>query len=142
MLVGHAHRHLERQFDQAAARPPLRWLTAVQPDVVCLQEIKCVDEGFPRPEIEALGYNVETHGQKSWNGVAILSKQPLDEVHRGLPGESRDEQARYRGRVLDGERRVRVGCIYLPNGNPVNTDKFAYKLAWMDRLIGASSTGG
>ena len=113
----------------------VRWLEEEKPDIVGLQEIKTVDEGFPRAEIEALGYNVETHGQKSWNGVALLSKPPFDEVHRGLPGNAEDEQARLIEGVfsVDGGV-VRVCNIYLPNGNPVDTEKFPYKLAWMDRL--------
>jgi exodeoxyribonuclease-3 len=114
----------------------LRWLQEEKPDIVCLQEIKTVDEGFPRAEIEALGYNVETHGQKSWNGVAILSKVPFDEVTRGLPGDDTDEQSRLIEAVFSVETGViRVCNIYLPNGNPVDTDKFPYKLAWMERLI-------
>jgi exodeoxyribonuclease-3 len=111
------------------------WLTQQAPDVVCLQEIKTVDEGFPRAEIEALGYNVETFGQKSWNGVAILSKHPFDEVTRGLPGDDTDEQSRLIEGVFSVEGGViRVCCIYLPNGNPVDSEKFSYKLGWMDRL--------
>jgi exodeoxyribonuclease-3 len=113
----------------------LKWLEEVSPDIVCLQEIKSVDEAFPRLEIEALGYNVETHGQKSWNGVAILSKHRFDEVTRGLPGDDSDEQARLIEGVFSVEGGiVRVCGIYLPNGNPVGTDKFTYKLSWMDRL--------
>ena len=118
----------------------LAWLEAALPDVACLQEIKCVDEKFPREAFESLGYNVETHGQKSYNGVAILSKHPLSDVRRGLPGvdssryEAEAEQSRYIEAVVETVRPVRVGCIYLPNGNPVGTDKFAYKLAWYDRL--------
>ena len=113
----------------------LKWLQEVSPDIVCLQEIKSVDEAFPRLEIEALGYNVETHGQKSWNGVAILSKHRFDEVTRGLPGDDSDEQARLIEGVFSVEGGVvRVCGIYLPNGNPVGTDKFTYKLSWMDRL--------
>ena len=114
----------------------LTWLKQQQPDIVCLQEIKSVDEAFPRAEIEALGYNVETHGQKSWNGVAILSKLPFDEVHRGLPGDDTDEQSRLIEGVfsVDGGA-IRVCNIYLPNGNPVDSDKFPYKLRWMERLI-------
>ena len=113
----------------------LKWLEEVSPDIVCLQEIKSVDEAFPRLEIEALGYNVETHGQKSWNGVAILSKTRFDEVTRGLPGDDSDEQARLIEGVFSVEGGVvRVCGIYLPNGNPVDTDKFTYKLNWMDRL--------
>ena len=114
----------------------LKWLEEVSPDIVCLQEIKSVDEAFPRMEIEALGYNVETFGQKSWNGVAILSKHRFDEVTRGLPGDDGDEQSRLIEGVFSVEGgAIRVCCIYLPNGNPVDTDKFTYKLRWMDRLI-------
>ncbi|QQR41138.1 exodeoxyribonuclease III [Devosia rhizoryzae] len=113
----------------------LRWLEEEKPDIVGLQEIKSVDEAFPRAEIEALGYNVETHGQKSWNGVALLSKIRFDEVHRGLPGEPEDEQARLIEGVFSVEGGiVRVCNIYLPNGNPVDSEKFPYKLRWMDRL--------
>jgi exodeoxyribonuclease-3 len=113
------------------------WLKQQSPDIVCLQEIKSVDEAFPRAEIEALGYNIETHGQKSWNGVAILSKLRFDEVHRGLPGDESDEQARLIEGLfsLEDGGVVRVCNIYLPNGNPVDSEKFPYKLAWMERLI-------
>ena len=112
------------------------WLKEHSPDIVCLQEIKTVDEGFPREAFEALGYNVETFGQKSWNGVAILSKTRFDEVTRGLPGDESDEQSRLIEGVFSlAEGVVRVCCIYLPNGNPVDTEKFPYKLRWMDRLI-------
>lgn len=112
------------------------WLQQANPDIVCLQEIKTVDEGFPRAEYEALGYNIETFGQKSWNGVAILSKYRFDEVTRGLPGDDADEQARLIEGVFTTETGVvRVCCIYLPNGNPVDSEKFPYKLAWMERLI-------
>ncbi|MCW5722896.1 MAG: exodeoxyribonuclease III [Devosia sp.] len=113
----------------------LRWLEEEKPDIVGLQEIKTIDEGFPRAEIEALGYNIETHGQKSWNGVALLSRVKFDEVHRGLPGEPEDEQSRLIEGVFSVESGViRVCNIYLPNGNPVDTEKFPYKLRWMDRL--------
>ena len=113
----------------------LLYLREAAPDVLCLQEIKCVDEAFPRAEVEALGYNVYTHGQKTFNGVALLSKQPA-EVSTRLPGDEGDEQARYIEAVVPcGETIVRVASIYLPNGNPPLTDKYAYKLAWMDRLI-------
>lgn len=113
----------------------LKWLGEEKPDIVVLQEIKTVDEGFPRLEIEALGYNVETHGQKSWNGVAILSLLPFDEVSRGLPGDDSDEQARLIEGVFSVETgSVRVCGIYLPNGNPVDSEKFPYKLSWMKRL--------
>ena len=112
----------------------LDWLRQADPDVVCLQEIKCVDEKFPREPIEALGYNVETHGQKSYNGVALLSKAPLEDVRRGLDGEDEDAHARYIEAVVAGPTPVRVASIYLPNGNPIGTEKFAYKLRWMARL--------
>ncbi len=112
----------------------LAWLEAAEPDVVCLQEIKCVDDKFPREPIEALGYNIETHGQKTYNGVAILSKFPMEVVRRGLPGDEADEQARYIEAVIEAPRPLRVGGLYLPNGNPIGTEKFAYKLAWFERL--------
>ncbi len=112
----------------------LAWLGEHQPDVACFQEIKCVDEKFPREPFEALGYNVETHGQKSYNGVALLSKLPISDVRKGLPGDPSDEQARYIEAVIEGRRPVRVGGLYLPNGNPAGTGKFAYKLGWFDRL--------
>lgn len=114
------------------------WLETVSPDIVCLQEIKTIDEGFPRADFEALGYNVETFGQKSWNGVAILSKLRFDEVTRGLPGDDTDEQSRLIEGLFSLEQGVvRVCCIYLPNGNPVDpeSEKFPYKLRWMERLI-------
>ena len=110
----------------------LAWLKEFAPDVVLLQEIKTVDDGFPRMEIEDLGYNIETHGQKTYNGVAILSKSPIEDVSRGLPGDDTDEQARYIEGTAFGN--LRVASIYLPNGNPTDTEKFPYKLGWMDRL--------
>ena len=114
----------------------LRWLDAAQPDVVCLQEIKCVDEVFPSAEIEAAGYNVAVHGQKGFNGVAILSKHPLEDVAPRLPGDDTDEHARFIEATISTERGVvRIASIYLPNGNPVDSPKYPYKLAWMDRLI-------
>ncbi|MES2896893.1 MAG: exodeoxyribonuclease III [Pseudomonadota bacterium] len=112
----------------------LRWFEEASPDVACLQEIKCVDEKFPAEAFERLGYNVAVHGQKSYNGVAMLSKTPLEDVRKGLPGEDEDEQARYLEAVVSGPTPVRVACIYLPNGNPIETDKFGYKLRWMARL--------
>lgn len=113
----------------------IEWLSQAAPDIVCLQEIKCVDEAFPQEPLEALGYNVETHGQKGFNGVAILSKIPFDEVNRGLPGDDGDEQARFMEGTFCREGDVfRVASIYLPNGNPVDSEKFDYKLAWMARL--------
>jgi len=111
------------------------WLKEAQPDVCCLQEIKSQDEGFPAAPLEDIGYNVATHGQKGFNGVAILSRSPFDEVIPRLPGDDDDEQARYLEAVIPaGERAVRVASIYLPNGNPPDSDKYPYKLAWMDRL--------
>lgn len=118
----------------------LQWLGDTSPDIACLQEIKSVDENFPRMEIESLGYHVETHGQKGFNGVAILSKMRFDEVNRRLPGDDDDEQARFIEGVFsvrDGHGRpkaLRVVSLYLPNGNPVDTEKFPYKIGWMERL--------
>ena len=111
-----------------------RWLSAKTPDVVCLQEIKSVDEGFPRELFEDMGYRVETHGQKGFNGVAILSRLPLEDVSRGLPGDDSDEQSRWIEAVIMAERPVRVCGLYLPNGNPVPGPKYDYKLAWMARM--------
>ncbi|WP_036260529.1 exodeoxyribonuclease III [Methylocapsa aurea] len=113
----------------------LRYLKEISPEVLCLQELKCVDEAFPHTEVEALGYNVAVHGQKGFNGVAILAKAPI-EVTRGLPGDPNDEHARYIEAIVPaGAGIVRVASIYLPNGNPPQTDKYTYKLAFMDRLI-------
>ena len=107
----------------------LAYLKEVGPDALCLQEIKCLDEQFPRMEVEDLGYNVETHGQKTFNGVAILSKRPF-EVARGLPGDENDAQSRYIEAVIPADGGVvRVASIYLPNGNPANSEKYPYKLA-------------
>ena len=111
------------------------WLRAAAPDVVCLQEIKSVDEAFPREIFEDMGYRVETHGQKSFNGVAILSRLPLEDVTRGLPGDEADEQARWIEATVIGDRRaIRVCGLYLPNGNPAPGPKYDYKLAWMARM--------
>ena len=112
----------------------LRWFEDESPDVACLQEIKCVDEKFPTEAFERLGYNAAVHGQKSYNGVALLSKTPLEDVRKGLPGDDGDDHARYLEAVVSGPRPERVAAIYLPTGNPIGTDKFAYKLGWMDRL--------
>jgi exodeoxyribonuclease-3 len=118
----------------------LAYLKSSAPDAICLQELKCQEEAFPRAEIEALGYNVAVHGQKGFNGVAILAKRPF-EVQRGLPGDPNDEQARYIEAVIPfGKRVVRVASIYLPNGNPVQSDKYPYKLGFMERLIAHSRT--
>lgn len=110
------------------------WLDEAQPDVVLLQETKSVDENFPREIFEDRGYNVETHGQKSFNGVAILSKFPLEDVVRGLPGDADDEQARWIEATVVNDKAVRVCGLYLPNGNPAPGPKYDYKLAWMERL--------
>jgi len=110
------------------------WLDAAQPDVVLLQEVKSVDEAFPRELFEERGYQVETHGQKSFNGVAILSKLPLEDVTRGLPGDDGDEQARWIEATVIGTKAVRLCGLYLPNGNPAPGPKYDYKLAWMERL--------
>lgn len=111
------------------------WLKEADPDVVCLQETKSTDETFPRAELEDLGYNLAIHGQKTYNGVALISKHPLEDVRIGLPGDDSDEQARYIEAVISaGDTVLRVASIYLPNGNPVDTEKFPYKLRWMERL--------
>ncbi|MFQ1700730.1 exodeoxyribonuclease III [Loktanella agnita] len=117
------------------------WLDEAQPDVAILQEIKSVDEGFPRDVIADKGYNVETHGQKGFNGVALLSKFPLEDVTRGLPGAAGagrdgvdDEEARYIEATVVGEKAIRICGLYLPNGNPAPGPKYDYKLRWMERL--------
>lgn len=115
----------------------LEWLEEFDPDVACLQEIKSIDENFPRMEFEDKGWHIETHGQKAFNGVALISKHPIEDIKRGLPilpdGEGEDdEQARYIEATIKG---VRVASIYLPNGNPRPGPKFDYKLSWMKRLI-------
>lgn len=111
------------------------WLAEAKPDVVCLQEIKSVDEGFPRDLFEGMGYRVETHGQKSFNGVAILSRLPLEDITRGLPGDDTDEQARWiEATVIAPKAAIRVCGLYLPNGNPAPGPKYDYKLAWMARM--------
>ena len=113
----------------------LAWLKQDDPDIACLQELKCEDHAFPAAAFEEMGYNVITHGQKSYNGVAILSKTRPEDVRRGLDGEEEDAQARYIEAVFpSASGMVRVASIYLPNGNPAGTDKFTYKLRWMDRL--------
>jgi exodeoxyribonuclease-3 len=114
----------------------LAWLQERSPDVVCLQEIKCTDDAFPREPIEALGYNVVTHGQKTFNGVALLSRLPFDETRQGLAGDDSDDHARFlEGIVSLKGGALRLACLYLPNGNPANTDKYPYKLNWMKRLL-------
>jgi exodeoxyribonuclease-3 len=111
----------------------LQWLDREQPDVACLQELKAPDDAFPIDAIRAAGYGALWHGQRSWNGVAILARgaEPV-ESRRGLPGDRSDVQSRYLEAAVDG---VIVGCLYLPNGNPQPGPKFDYKLAWFERLI-------
>jgi exodeoxyribonuclease-3 len=110
----------------------LRWLEQSKPDVVCLQELKALHEKFPLAAIEKAGYGAIWHGQKSWNGVAILAhgRQP-EETCRGLPGDPDDKHSRYIEASLDG---ILIGCLYLPNGNPAPGPKFDYKLSWFARL--------
>ena len=111
------------------------WLKERDPDIVCLQEIKCQDDAFPREPLEALGYNVAVHGQKTFNGVALLSKLPFDEVAPGLIGDGADVQARFLEALVSTKTGVvRVVSLYLPNGNPAPGEKYDYKLKWMDRL--------
>ncbi len=112
----------------------LAWFEAASPDVAALQELKCIDEKFPTEAFERLGYNVAVHGQKTYNGVALLSKTPMEDVTRGLPEGDGDDHARYIEAVTGGTTPCRVASIYLPNGNPIGTEKFAYKLAWFARL--------
>jgi len=110
----------------------LRWLEEAKPDVVCLQELKAPDEKFPLRAIMDAGYNAIWHGQKSWNGVAILTRG-IDalETRRGLPGDNEDLHSRYIEAEVDG---ITIGCLYLPNGNPAPGPKFDYKLKWLERL--------
>jgi len=111
------------------------WLADARPDVVCLQETKCADDAFPAAPFEDLGYNLALHGQKSFNGVAIFSRYRLDEVIRGLPGDDADDQSRFIEAVISTDSgAIRMVSLYLPNGNPTGTEKFAYKLGWMARL--------
>ncbi|MGE3250379.1 MAG: exodeoxyribonuclease III [Hyphomonadaceae bacterium] len=113
----------------------LEVLKTIDADIVCLQEIKCEDARFPRFEIEALGYNVETHGQKTYNGVALLSKHRIEEIAPGLPGDETDTHSRYIEAVIAAPSGpVRIASLYAPNGNPIGTEKFTYKLGWHDRL--------
>ena len=108
------------------------YLREVSPDVLLLQELKSLEERFPQPEIEDVGYHVAVVGQKTFNGVGILAKHPIEVERRTLPGDSADAHARYIEATIGP---VRVASMYLPNGNPIDTEKFSYKLAWMDRLI-------
>jgi exodeoxyribonuclease III len=113
----------------------LTWLKEAQPDVVCLQEIKSLEDGFPAAAVAELGYNAAVFGQKGFNGVALLSRHPLEDVRKGLPDEPDAAQSRYIEAVVSTPGGVvRIASIYLPNGNPIDTEKFTYKLAWMDSL--------
>ena len=121
---------IKQRVEAAAA-----WLAERKPDIVCLQETKCVDDAFPREPFEALGYNLAVHGQKTFNGVAVLSKFPFDEVNSGLPGDDNDDHARFIEVVVSTTQgALRIASIYLPNGNPPDTEKYTYKLRWMKRL--------
>ena len=115
----------------------LDYLREESPDVLLLQELKCTDENFPELEIGDAGYNTAVHGQKTYNGVAILSKQPIEDIQRGLPGNEDDPQARFIEATIGT---VRVASIYLPIGNPVPGVKFDYKLSWMRHLISRAKT--
>jgi exodeoxyribonuclease-3 len=116
----------------------LAWLKSVKPDIVCLQELKAEQDAFPVIAIENAGYNAAWLGQKTWNGVAILSRGSAPEVTRDrLPGEPLDKQSRYIEAAVKG---ILVGCIYLPNGNPQPGPKFEYKLAWFNRLTRHAQT--
>jgi exodeoxyribonuclease-3 len=113
----------------------LTWVRDANPDILCFQEIKTQNDGFPSSAFEDLGYNIAVHGQKGFNGVAILSKMPLEDVARGLPGNDGDDHARFISAAVSVPSGVvRVACLYLPNGNPVGSEKFDYKLGWMARL--------
>jgi len=120
----------------------LEWFDAAKPDVACLQEIKCVDEKFPAEAFEERGYNVAVHGQKTYNGVALLSRHPMEDVSPRLPGDETDEQARYLEALVmpDGAAPIRVASLYLPNGNPAPGPKYDYKLAWIERLEARART--
>jgi exodeoxyribonuclease III len=121
---------IKAHFQQLA-----EWLKAEKPDVVCLQEIKCEDHAFPTAALEELGYASAVHGQKTYNGVAILSRHKIEDIVKGLPGDPADEQARFIcATIINGAEAVRVAGIYLPNGNPAPGPKYDYKLAWMVRL--------
>ena len=110
------------------------WLDQSRPDIALLQEIKSVDASFPRELFEDRGYNVYSHGQKSFNGVAILSKKPLENISFGLPGDEKDVQARWIEATVYGHQALHICNLYLPNGNPAPGPKYDYKLAWMERL--------
>ena len=120
---------------KARTEAVVAWLKEAEPDVIALQELKCMDDAFPKDAFEALGYNCAVHGQKTYNGVAVLSKRPIEDATPRLPGGDGDDHARYLEAVIPVKRgTVRVASIYAPNGNPVNSDKFGYKLEWLKRL--------
>lgn len=119
---------------KARAEALVAWLREADPDVVALQEIKSTDEAFPHEIFDGLGYTIETFGQKSFNGVALLSRIGLEDVRRGLPGDDSDDQARWIEATVVGKRAVRLCGLYLPNGNPAPGPKYDYKLAWMERM--------
>jgi exodeoxyribonuclease-3 len=120
---------------KARIDPAVAWLKEAAPDILCMQEIKCTDDTFPAERFEELGYNCAVHGQKTYNGVAILSKRPMEDVTPRLPGGDGDDHARYIEAIVPGEKgTVRIASLYAPNGNPIGTDKFTYKLGWMERL--------
>ena len=127
---------IKARLDAAVA-----WLKEAKPDVVALQEIKCLDENFPAEPFEALGYNCAVHGQKTYNGVALLSRRPMEDVTPRLPGGAplpngqTDDHSRYLEAVVTGDKgTLRIASIYAPNGNPIDTEKFPYKLSWLERL--------
>ena len=130
-IVAHEDRDLQRQRRQWPASVLLRWLEETSPDVVCLQELK--SETFPQSAVHAAGYEAIWQGQKSWNGVAILTRgKALVETRRALPGDDDDLHSRYIEAAVDG---LLIGCLYVPNGNPVKSEKFGFKLRWFERLI-------
>lgn len=119
----------------------LGWLKEDKPDIVLLQELKCINESFPAMEIEELGYNIAIHGQKTYNGIAILSRLPMDDVTRGLPGDDSDEQARYIEAVVNlPGNAIRVASVYVPNGQTTDSDKYQYKLRFLERLYAHCKT--
>lgn len=113
----------------------LDWLPAAQPDVVCLQETKLTDEAFPREEIEKVGYQVAFAGQRTYNGVAILSRAPLMDIQAGIPGFEDEQKRVLAATVGEGDMACRVVCVYIPNGQSLDSDKYQYKLRWLDALI-------
>lgn len=119
----------------------LEWLKTDAPSIVLLQELKCIDDAFPAMEIEAMGYNIAVHGQKTYNGVAILSKFPLEDVRKGLPDNESDGQARYIEAVVNLPGTVmRVASVYVPNGQSADSEKFQYKLGFLGHLLAHAKT--